>query len=227
VVTVEPNVQAVGTGNLPAGARFMTVADGASLVHSKGLVRLVPPPTATTLAATAVNDTAATLNAEVQPNGFSTPVYFEYGLTTAYGNKTSGVPATVTGTGVAAVSLEMRDLPAGTTYHYRVVTPSAAGVVTGEDLTFTTTNLAALSGLALTDATLSPAFSGDITGYVCTVPFGVTGTAVTAGAANEGPPGRFNGVTGPSGTAGSTNRWWTRISSRPAAGSSVAVTWPQ
>src|SRR5689334_10924750 len=39
----------------------------------------------TTLAATSVSQTNATLNGTVNPNGAATTVYFQYGLTTNYG----------------------------------------------------------------------------------------------------------------------------------------------
>ena len=38
-------------------------------------------PTATTVAATLITSTGATLNSTVNPNGLSTTIYFQYGLT--------------------------------------------------------------------------------------------------------------------------------------------------
>src|SRR5258708_7369437 len=43
-------------------------------------------PTVTTLAATSVTSNSATLNGTANPNGASTVAYFQYGLTTNYGN---------------------------------------------------------------------------------------------------------------------------------------------
>ncbi|MBM2817582.1 MAG: hypothetical protein HW401_172, partial [Parcubacteria group bacterium] len=43
-------------------------------------------PTATTNTATNITSTSATLNATVNNNGLTTTAYFQYGLTTAYGN---------------------------------------------------------------------------------------------------------------------------------------------
>src|SRR5262245_57839344 len=49
-------------------------------------------PTVTTLAPTSVTATNARLNGSVNPNGAATAAYFQYGLTTNYGNVS---PATV------------------------------------------------------------------------------------------------------------------------------------
>jgi len=47
---------------------------------------LADPPTVTTLAATGVTSTNATINGTVNPSGANTYAYLEYGLTTNYGN---------------------------------------------------------------------------------------------------------------------------------------------
>ena len=51
------------------------------------------PPTATTLAVSNLEVTSATLNGAVNPNGQDTHYYFEYGLTTAYGQTSPAVLA--------------------------------------------------------------------------------------------------------------------------------------
>jgi hypothetical protein len=106
----------------------------------------VAPPTATTDPASAIGSTGATVNGTVTPNG-SGSVYFEFGLTAAYGSTT----ATQT---VAAVSARAVDAPVGalspsTTYHYRVVTTTPdGGTAKGEDKTFTTLAADVAGGLA-------------------------------------------------------------------------------
>ena len=46
-------------------------------------------PSATTQAASSITTSSATLNSYVNPNGLSTTIYFQYGLTTSYGSTTS------------------------------------------------------------------------------------------------------------------------------------------
>jgi plastocyanin len=97
------------------------------------------PPTATTEAATPISETAATLRGNVNPEGQPTSYYFNYGTSTAYGEKTS--PASV-GTDSAghALSAPIAGLLPGTLYHFQVVAVFASGEssVFGADRTFTT-----------------------------------------------------------------------------------------
>ena len=48
----------------------------------------VSAPTVSTTQATSITTTSAQMNGTVNPNGADTTVYFQYGLTTAYGNNT-------------------------------------------------------------------------------------------------------------------------------------------
>jgi len=96
-------------------------------------------PKATTEAASSVKATEATLNGKVNPEGTATSYFFEYGPTTSYGTK---VPISAkevgSGTSNVAVSQTPTGLSQNTTFHYRLVSQSAAGTVNGEDKTFTT-----------------------------------------------------------------------------------------
>jgi len=97
-------------------------------------------PTATTDPATAVNAQDALLNSTINPNGASTDVSFEYGLTTAYGTTTA---STNIGGGNAAVasSRQLVNLTPNTTYHFRVKAVNSVGTTYGADRTFTTPDL--------------------------------------------------------------------------------------
>ena len=97
-----------------------------------------PPPTVVTNAATSITTTGATLNGTVNANGASTTVTFEYGLTTAYGSTIAGVPGTVTGNTVTAVTGALTGLLSNTLYHFRIKGVSSGGTTNGADLTFTT-----------------------------------------------------------------------------------------
>lgn len=93
-------------------------------------------PSAATLAATAVTDSAAVLNGSVDPQGQSGTARFEYGPTTAYGTLTT--VGTVAGSGARAVSAPIGGLSPNTTYHYRLVYAVGPVVFQGADLSFTT-----------------------------------------------------------------------------------------
>ncbi|TRZ74261.1 MAG: T9SS C-terminal target domain-containing protein [Bacteroidetes bacterium] len=101
-----------------------------------------PPPTVVTTAATAVTGTTATLNGTVNANNVLSTVSFEYGLTVAYGTIVSGVPPTVSGNTVTAVSAALTGLLPGNTYHFRVTGTNSNGTSNGNDMSFSTPTLA-------------------------------------------------------------------------------------
>jgi M6 family metalloprotease-like protein len=96
-------------------------------------------PSATTIAASGVSTTVATLNGQVNANNASTTVTFEYGLTTSYGSTVNGTPNTVTGATATGISAALTGLTANTTYNYRVVAVNSVGTSYGSNMTFTTT----------------------------------------------------------------------------------------
>ncbi|MDA8240480.1 MAG: PKD domain-containing protein [Nitrospiraceae bacterium] len=95
------------------------------------------PPYAMTNSATNKNGNSATLNGTVNPNGLETSVYFEWGLTTSYGNTTPAqlLPAGIDDIPVAA---NITGLSINMTYHFRVVATNTDGTTYGSDMTFTT-----------------------------------------------------------------------------------------
>jgi hypothetical protein len=97
------------------------------------------PPVVNAEAATAITNTTATLNANVNADGKETSYYFEYGPTTAYG-ATAPVPnGKVTSEVVGEhVSQAITALTPETTYHYRIVAVNSYGTRTGTDHAFTT-----------------------------------------------------------------------------------------
>ncbi|MGA2751888.1 MAG: hypothetical protein ABSG59_24245 [Verrucomicrobiota bacterium] len=95
-------------------------------------------PAVTTLAASAVTPTKATLNATANPNGSATAVYFEYGPTTAYGN-VGATNTLASDLGDAhAVAQAITGLLPGTTLHFQAVAHNSLGTYFGGDLTFIT-----------------------------------------------------------------------------------------
>jgi hypothetical protein len=93
----------------------------------------------TTEAAVNVTETGATLRGSVNPLGFPTTYYFDWGTTTAYGNR---IPATDVSAGSGAepqaVSQDLTGLAPGTTVHYRLVAANSFGPVGGADQSFAT-----------------------------------------------------------------------------------------
>ena len=95
-------------------------------------------PDVTTLAASAVTPTNATLNATADPNGSATDVYFEYGPTTAYGN-VGATNTLASDLGNAhAVAQAITGLLPGTTLHFQAVAHNSLGTYFGGDLTLIT-----------------------------------------------------------------------------------------
>ena len=97
-------------------------------------------PGATTGVATAISQTAAQLAGVVNPMGWDTAYWFEYGKTTQYGSF-APVADGDAGSGVTpqAVTSAVSGLTPNTTYHYRLVATNAAGLSSkGADRTFET-----------------------------------------------------------------------------------------
>ena len=84
--------------------------------------------------ASAVTQTAATLNATVNPNGGEvSKCEFEYGTTTAYGKTASCSSLPGSGSSPVAVSASVSGLTPGTTYHFRISATNAGGTGKGAD----------------------------------------------------------------------------------------------
>lgn len=94
-------------------------------------------PTASTLSARSVTQTAATLRADVNPHGAATTVAFQYGTTTEYGSQTATRNAG-NGTSARRITVRLTGLTPGVRYHYRVVATNADGTTTGADRSFRT-----------------------------------------------------------------------------------------
>ena len=105
----------------------------------KGTITVSGPaaPVVSSGSASAVSETEATLNGTVNPSEQETSYFFEYGTTTAYGEKTAEASA---GSGVSPVakSATVTGLTPSTTYHFRLVAKNATGTSHGIDRTFKT-----------------------------------------------------------------------------------------
>jgi hypothetical protein len=131
-------VTAISNGTVYAVATAVqdnTVNDSLMITMSG---QIAQPPTVTTLPATDINSSAATLNGTVNANTLLTNVSFDWGITSFYGNNAVANPSTVTGTTDTPVLANLSGLTSNKTYHFRVRASNAAGMTTGADLTFTT-----------------------------------------------------------------------------------------
>lgn len=93
-------------------------------------------PSVTTTAATAVTASGGTLNAQVDPNGSPTTVYFEWGTTTNATNTT--LPTTIDADldTTNAVAATLTGLQSGTVIYYRVVAYNDGGTTNGAVFSF-------------------------------------------------------------------------------------------
>lgn len=146
-------------------------------------------PTATTVAASGISTTGATLNGTVNANNASTTVTFQYGTTTSYGTTVNGSPATVTGATATATTATLTGLTANTTYNYRVVAVNSVGTTYGSNMTFTTsanpTSLTLPVTENFTTSTLPTGWATQNTGTGITERWSVSNTANAGGAAYE------------------------------------------
>jgi subtilisin family serine protease len=120
------------------------------------------PPAATTLPATGLAQTGATLKGTVNPNGaLVTNCHFEYGISMSYGSSAPCSPSPGSGTSAVPVSASIGGLTANTRYHFRLAATNAKGTNNGADLTLTTTAnkptvvTGGPSSVAQTEATLT------------------------------------------------------------------------
>ena len=129
-------VAPVGTGTVNV---TVSTPGGESAISTADQFSYVPAPTVVTKAASSVAQTAATLNATVNPNGSEvSDCHFEYGTSKTYGKSVPCSSLPGSGSSPVAVSAAAVGLSANTTYHFRVVAENTGGPSSGADQTFTT-----------------------------------------------------------------------------------------
>jgi len=96
-------------------------------------------PTVTTLTATGVGTTGATLNGSVNPNGLATDAWFEWGTSPGLVTfDTTSIQAVGAGTDALPVMATLSGLSPGTTYYHRVAASNSTGTAKGVIASFTT-----------------------------------------------------------------------------------------
>jgi hypothetical protein len=108
---------------------------------------------AVTEPATSIDLHSATLNGKLNPDGLPTTYHFEYGIDTAYRQKTANLSA---GSGSGQISVtptQIANLQPGRTYHFRLVAQNALGISRANDQTFTVASSPAISGVYANNVT--------------------------------------------------------------------------
>jgi phosphodiesterase/alkaline phosphatase D-like protein len=133
-----------GLTGLTPGATYHYRAVATAGIHGQSIgddkqftMQIAPGPQIFTGEASALNYDRATLNGELLLTGSSTSekIYFEYGLSTAYGNTSDNLTMNISG----PFSIDISGLIPGTIYHFRAVAQdNMSGLTMGEDHTFST-----------------------------------------------------------------------------------------
>ena len=123
-----------GISTSPSGALYVT--DALNDRVSEGLPANWPD--SDTGLASQIAATTATISGTVDPQGVSTTVTVQYGLTDQYGQSMDVTLSPADGLTPQAISAALANLLANSTYHYRIVATNANGTVYGGDATFTT-----------------------------------------------------------------------------------------
>lgn len=132
-------------GLMPNKTYFYRISAQNSVGTTLGAVMSFKTPAAvaplvTTLAATGITSSGATLKGKVNPRGGEAFVGFDYGLTKTYGNGLPAEPHLLDGNIETPVQAVITGLQAHTKYNFRVHAHSDNGDANGGNLTFTTLN---------------------------------------------------------------------------------------
>jgi hypothetical protein len=131
---VAVNSLGVGLGSTACGTEGGQETDGAEEILTTPVTLLAP--LTETGPASNVSQNSATITGTVNPQGLRTSYEFQVGIDTSYGVQVFGQAGE--GTEPVPVTLELRYLQPGTTYHYRLLAISPAGTSYGADATLTT-----------------------------------------------------------------------------------------
>ena len=94
----------------------------------------IPLPVSTTVQPNVITDKSCTLTGKINPGGFPTSAWFEWGETA--NNYNSTTPIQDVGDGVVDIVVveTISGLSSQTTYHYRIVSENEGGVAFGDDM---------------------------------------------------------------------------------------------
>jgi hypothetical protein len=135
-VTISPNGQLFVTERYYDLIRSVA-GSGLTPVSTVG-VALGLAPVVTTLFASNITTTTATLNAAVNPEGEATGAYFQWGGTATNGNTTAATSLTNNLNSTNIVSFVLTNLQPATTYFFQAAADNITGASSGGELVFTT-----------------------------------------------------------------------------------------
>ena len=143
-------------------------------------IHVADVPTTTTLAASGIGDTAATLHGTVNARSADTTVAFCWGTAPDLAGciAAAATESPVLGIADTSVSLDLATLATGTTYYFRVSATNAVGTVNGAIVSFTTPQRPAWTDTALGAMVVGVAFTDAVAASGVLPPT----YAVTAGA---------------------------------------------
>jgi Tol biopolymer transport system component len=136
-------VEADAGGLIPGTAYEVTLvaenAGGRLITGPEDFSTEIIAPAIDSTFAGSVSSGAATLKAEIVPDGADTTYYFEYGTDTNYGAKAPAAPVDIgSGSEAKSAGAQLTGLRPGTAYHYRVVATNSVNTTFGPDRTFVT-----------------------------------------------------------------------------------------
>ena len=128
------------SGNAVYHYRLKAVNSAGTVFGQDRTFRTLGPPGLSETATVQVGPESAKLYTVVNPNGFNTNYYFEYGPTPAYGSRAPGEFDLFAGSGTSPVkgSVNLTGLVPGAVYHFRVVASNSSGTTESADQVFST-----------------------------------------------------------------------------------------
>ena len=135
-------IAVLSDGSIMVAGDSVSTDSGFDLILAKfqGVGVALPMATVSTLPASEIAGTQATLSGSVNAKGISSTITFDYGTTATYGSSINATPNLLSTSTDTAITANLTGLLEGTTYHFRIKAVSANGTVEGVDRTFTTTS---------------------------------------------------------------------------------------
>lgn len=139
-----PHAVSAALGELQEGAgyRFRLVTVDSEGTHKGEQLEFTTlgPPQVSEVRAFGATQTAASIGAVVDPSGFGTSYRLEWGPTSSYGHQVPAEyePFIGEGTTPVRISAKLSGLSPASTYHYRVIATSSAGITASTDRTLET-----------------------------------------------------------------------------------------
>ncbi len=161
-VAVSANVEGLAANTTYHFRIVASNAGGTAFGADQSFTTVSSAPSVVTVTASSLTQTAATLNASVNPNGGAvSDCHFEYGTSVFYEASVPCAALPGAGSSPVAVSAEVEGLAPNATYHFRIVADNEGGTSSGADQTLSTlpnppkVETGAASALASTAATLN------------------------------------------------------------------------